>query len=223
MHTISTKVITLALALSSVAPLFAEDVPLIIAVKNLNYKPVVATVTLTPSNGKPIVLDTEADGKVSAKFPRGTIYTCSVTSKGLAPLTFIRRIPASEYCEWVTARLIRYPPAAGRSYLTEYRCGYTRDAEQPTRDACRFNVWVRDFASSNGIDSAVISLYDANGNLVRSLSTDCNGFTSFLVRERVPLTVRVETPDHATYQTGVDPGLEATWRSLEMRLRRVIQ
>jgi hypothetical protein len=223
MHTISIKVVSLVLALTSVAPLFAQDkVSWTLRVRNEKLKALAATVTLTTASGDPVVLLTGSDGDVSAKIPRGTVYSCTVVSPGMAPLTFVRNIPDASTCEWVSTKVIMYPPASGRSYLTEYRIGYTRDNEQPIKDACRFNVWVRDFANGSGLSCAVLSFYDSCGNLVRSVATDSTGFTSFLVKEKVPLTIRVEIPGYASYQTGVDPGLEATWRSLEIRLRRTL-
>jgi hypothetical protein len=235
MHTISSKVVTLVLLLNSAAPLLADsasifdpaaplpdNVPLKIRVRDEKSKLAVATVTLTTGSGPCGLLRIPGEDEFSAALPRGTVYSCTITSPGKAPLTFVRSIPQARTCEWVSAKVIMYPPASGRSYLTEYRIGYTRDNEQPTKDACRFNVWVRDFTNGNPLTGAVLSFYDSCGNLVRSVSTDANGFTSFLVKETVPLTIRVDIPGYASYQTGVDPGREATWRSLEIRLRKTL-
>jgi hypothetical protein len=223
MTTFARNSIALLLACCSVSSaLAAGPVPVLFYVRDSARNPVVATLSLTASCGTQERLVTNAAGAVGTQLPAGTIFTVTVKAPGYDDLTFVRPIPAGSATKFVMAGIIMYRPVLGQSYLTEYRVGLTRPGEQLAQDLCLIAVWVRNFANSAALRDSVLGICDASGKLIDSRCTDANGYCYFLVKEMVPLTLRVHSLGYASYITGIYAARDATTRNVEIRLRRIV-
>lgn len=208
----------IAAALALLASVTAAHAQLSVQLQDASGAPVAGgTVTFTQS-GAAQAVSSDGNGKAQFSPALGVTFNIVIQAAGYDRLSFNRTIPSS--ASFGFARAILKRPAAGTSYLAEWRVGTTGGGEDPELDKARFNFSIKYYRDGSAIEGATITILDSSGAAYKTATTDASGDASVLVKEGQSYRVSVTAAGYATYNTSLAPGGSATSRKVVIRMRK---